>query len=146
MSKPKSFQINHNLHKPGLYASVDELDPSIITWDLRFKQPNKVDFLTGEELHSIEHLLAYTVRDKLGICALGIFPMGCRTGFYIMTRRIGVNEFPRLLMQCITDAILLGYLPASTEEECGNAVLHDYPNAVLRLREYLILLEEEFKE
>lgn len=58
-----------------------------MTYDIRMKKPNGGDYLENGAIHTFEHLFATYVRnteysDKI----VYIGPMGCRTGFYFLTR------------------------------------------------------------
>ena len=62
MEKITSFTIDHNVLKKGLYLS--RVDKNIFTYDLRFKEPNKGDYLHIAAMHTIEHLFATVVRNS----------------------------------------------------------------------------------
>ena len=60
-------------------------DP-VTVFDLRFTQPNVEENLSGEGIHTLEHLFAGFMRDHLNsdeIEIIDLSPMGCRTGFYM---------------------------------------------------------------
>lgn len=62
-------------------------DGDVLTWDIRMKKPNQGDYLTTGAAHTLEHLFATYARNsavKDGVIYVG--PMGCRTGFYLLTR------------------------------------------------------------
>lgn len=61
MEKITSFTIDHNVLKKGLYLS--RVDKNVFTYDLRFKEPNKGDYLHIAAMHTIEHLFATVVRN-----------------------------------------------------------------------------------
>ncbi|MBR2339157.1 MAG: S-ribosylhomocysteine lyase, partial [Clostridia bacterium] len=85
MKQIKSFQINHDTLTEGLYVS--RTDGDVVTYDLRFIRPNTPPFLETAAMHTIEHLFATYVRSSQfenNIIYFG--PMGCRTGFYFLTR------------------------------------------------------------
>lgn len=51
------------------------------------KKPNQGDYLSTGAAHTLEHLFATYARNsqyKDGVIYVG--PMGCRTGFYLLTR------------------------------------------------------------
>src|SRR5690349_6073019 len=56
-------------------------------WDLRVAQPN-VSHLAMPVVHSIEHFLGTYLR-QASDRVLAVAPMGCQTGFYIVTLGIG---------------------------------------------------------
>lgn len=52
----KSFTVNHDTLKTGLYVS--RKDGNTVTYDLRMKIPNGGDYLTPAVSHTLEHLCA----------------------------------------------------------------------------------------
>ena len=87
MNKITSFTINHDVLKPGFYIS--RIDGDIVTYDIRMVTPNAGRYLTNPALHTFEHLFATYVRNSaLTDSIVYVGPMGCRTGFYFLTRGI----------------------------------------------------------
>lgn len=129
MEKIASFQINHTRLMPGMYTS--RIDGDVVTYDLRFVRPNTPPFLENGVLHTIEHLFATFVRSsrfKDGIIYFG--PMGCRTGFYFLTRGIAPADVIELTKEAL--AFIGQYeddIPGASAEECGNYREHDLPGA-----------------
>ena len=86
--KIASFQVNHNKLKPGIYLSrVDKVNNvSIFTYDIRMLYPNKEPVMGTEIIHTLEHLGATYLRNFQNDVPIIYFgPMGCRTGFYLIT-------------------------------------------------------------
>ena len=140
MEKIPSFQKNHDILQPGLHMSPPQ--NGVTTFDLRFKKPNAGDFLTPDALHSVEHMMATVLRnsrEKDNIVYFG--PMGCRTGFYLLTVNLGYREVLALLKECIPVALSLSEVPGAKREECGNYLAHDLEGAKKELRNYLEILE-----
>ena len=140
MEKIASFQKDHDSLKTGLYVQTDK--NGISTFDLRFKQPNAGEYLSQKVLHSIEHMLATVLRNspqKENIVYFG--PMGCRTGFYLLTMRLSYGEVLALLKACIPAALALDNVPGAEKKECGNYLEHDLEGAKRELAAYLALLE-----
>lgn len=140
MEKIASFQKNHDTLAVGLHMS--EPANGVTTFDLRFKKPNAGDYITPDALHTIEHLLATVLRnsrEKENIVYFG--PMGCRTGFYLLTVNLGYDEVLTLLKECIPVALALDEIPGNKREECGNYLAHDLPAAKKELKTYLTILE-----
>ncbi len=136
-----SFQKDHDALQKGLYAQTDA--NGITTFDLRFKTPNAGDYITPKALHTIEHLLATVLRngrEKDNIVYFG--PMGCRTGFYLLTLRLGYDEVLALLKEAIPAALALSAVPGSAKKECGNYLEHDLADAKRELCAYLAVLEQ----
>lgn len=140
MEKIPSFQKNHDILQPGLHMFPPQ--NGVTTFDLRFKKPNAGDFLTPDALHSVEHMMATVLRnsrEKDNIVYFG--PMGCRTGFYLLTVNLDYGEVLALLKECIPVALSLSEVPGAKREECGNYLAHDLEGAKKELRKYLEILE-----
>ncbi len=129
MEKIASFQINHNTLMPGMYIS--RVDGDVTTYDIRFVRPNTPPFLPTPAMHTIEHLAATFVRNsayKEQIIYFG--PMGCRTGFYFLTRSLPHNRAIALMAGAMSFiATYEGDIPGVSPEECGNWLEHDLPEA-----------------
>ena len=141
MEKIPSFQKNHDTLAVGLHVQTDAY--GISTFDLRFKKPNAGDYITPKALHTIEHLLATVLRnsrEKDNIVYFG--PMGCRTGFYLLTRNLSYDAVHALLRECVATALTLEEVPGSKREECGNYLEHDLPDAKRELTAYLEILKK----
>ncbi len=141
MEKIPSFEKDHDSLVPGLYAQTDA--NHITTFDLRFKKPNAGDYITPKALHTVEHLMATVLRNsraKQNIVYFG--PMGCRTGFYLLTLRMNYGEVLALLKESIPVALALDEIPGSRREECGNCLEHDLAGAKEELAAYLAVLEK----
>ena len=139
MDKIPSFQKNHDLLRPGFYFSGAQLGAD--TYDLRFKRPNEGDFISPKALHSIEHMLATALRNgehKEHILYFG--PMGCRTGFYLLTADLTCKEVFSALKAALKAALAMDEVPGSAREECGNYLEHDLADAKREFSLYLALL------
>lgn len=135
-----SFLKDHDTLQKGLYAQTDK--NGITTFDLRFKTPNAGDYISPKALHTVEHLLATVLRngrEKDNIVYFG--PMGCRTGFYLLTLNLSYAETLALLKEAIPEALSLETIPGSTKKECGNYLEHDLADAKKELTAYLAILE-----
>lgn len=139
MEKIPSFQKDHDKLAVGLHMQTDA--HGISTFDLRFKKPNAGDYISPKALHTIEHLLATVLRnsaEKDNIVYFG--PMGCRTGFYLLTRNLEYDRVKELLRGAIAVALALEEIPGSKREECGNFLEHDLQDAKRELKAYLAVL------
>ncbi|HIY99135.1 MAG TPA: S-ribosylhomocysteine lyase [Firmicutes bacterium] len=135
-----SFQKDHDKLQKGLYAMTDA--NGITTFDLRFKTPNAGDYITPKALHTIEHLLATVLRNgRCGDKIVYFGPMGCRTGFYLLTVQLSREEVLALLKESIPAALAMDTVPGSTRKECGNYLEHDPEGAKKELAAYLTVLE-----
>ena len=140
MEKIASFQKNHDALQPGLHPFPPA--NGVTTFDLRFKKPNAGDFISPAALHSVEHMMATVLRnsrEKENIVYFG--PMGCRTGFYLLTVNLSYEEVLSLLKECIPVALSLEEVPGAKREECGNYLAHDLEGAKEELKKYLDILE-----
>lgn len=87
MKKIPSFQIDHTILEKGIYIS--RIDDDITTYDIRMRAPNREPVMTNASMHTIEHLFATYVRNtEFGDNIIYFGPMGCRTGFYFLTRSL----------------------------------------------------------
>ena len=85
-----SFDVDHITLKAGLYLrSVYTINEqyAVHSWDMRFRAPMDHAPLGAEEVHTIEHLMAYHLRldPTIGASIVSFCPMGCQTGFYLST-------------------------------------------------------------
>lgn len=137
----QSFQVDHDKLKPGMYIS--RIDGDIITYDLRLKVPNAGDYLQTAALHTIEHLFATYVRSSDYADNIIYFgPMGCRTGFYFITRGLEHEKAIELTKQAFTFINgFEGKIPGAERKECGNYLDHDPIGAKREAAEYLKVLE-----
>ncbi len=140
MDKIPSFQKNHNKLETGLHECTEIC--GIKTWDLRFKKPNAGDYISPAALHTVEHLLATVLRNsnkKENVVYFG--PMGCRTGFYLLTAGLDYDCVLKLLKECAEAALGLNYIPGNSREECGNYKEHDLEGAKNEIEKYLEILK-----
>jgi S-ribosylhomocysteine lyase len=85
MKKIASFTVNHDVLEKGMYIS--RIDGDVVTYDVRMKKPNGGDYFQMSAAHTLEHLFAtYARNSKFGDKVVYVGPMGCRTGFYLLTR------------------------------------------------------------
>jgi len=85
-----SFKVDHiKMVAPAVRfakAMSSKSGDAVTVFDLRFTQPNVEDNLSGEGIHTLEHLFAGFMRDHLNsdeVEIIDLSPMGCRTGFYM---------------------------------------------------------------
>lgn len=136
-----SFEVNHNVLERGIYIS--RIDKDITTYDIRMKLPNKNDYLATAAMHTIEHIVATFVRNSAYSDRIIYFgPMGCRTGFYLLTRDIPENEVISLIFDAFSFlAEFRGEIPGTTAIECGNYLEHDLETAKAEAKNYLPVIE-----
>ena len=141
MERIASFEVNHDVLQRGLYTS--RVDGDITTYDIRMKLPNKGNYLNNPAMHTVEHIVATFVRNscfKERIIYFG--PMGCRTGFYLLTRDID----PKDVIDLVRDAFVFlrdykGDIPGVSSIECGNYLEHDLKDAQREAAEYIPVLD-----
>ena len=140
MEKIASFQKDHDKLMPWFYLSGTA--SGVSTFDLRFKKPNQGDFIAQPALHSIEHIMATVLRNgghKNDIVYFG--PMGCRTGFYLLTVNMDEKTVRNTLKEALAAALDFDSVPGAEKAECGNYLEHDLNGAKKECAEYLRLLE-----
>ena len=128
MQKVNSFKVDHRALKPGIYAS--EVNGAI-TYDIRFIAPKHAHLVpSGAVLHTLEHFMASFFRNETPIefssSVLYVGPMGCKTGFYLVTtKRWAEEDIKDLVLKCCNATLCASEIPGGTEVECGN---HRYFN------------------
>ena len=126
MAKVESFTLDHTKVKaPYVRLITVEEGPKgdkISNYDLRLVQPNENAIPTAG-LHTIEHLLAGLLRDRLtGV--IDCSPFGCRTGFHLITwGEHSTTEVAKSLKSSLEEIayqIKLEDVQGTTEKSCGN--------------------------
>ncbi len=139
MKKIPSFTKNHDVLAVGLHF-CNEIK-GVATWDLRFKKPNGGDYVSPKALHTIEHLMATVLRNSAESENVIYFgPMGCRTGFYLLTVNLEYAQVLSLLKESIPLALTMDEIPGNRREECGNYLEHDLDGAREELKKYAEIL------
>ena len=120
MKKIASFTVNHDYITPGIYLS--RVDGDVVTYDLRTRRPNCGDYMDHLTMHSLEHMFATLVRNsEISDEVIYFGPMGCQTGFYLLTRDSVSKEkvldvIKSVLAQIETEPAMFG----QSRVECGN--------------------------
>ena len=134
--KVASFTIDHDRLLRGIYVSRKDSvgNETVTTFDVRIKRPNIEPPVDIPAIHTLEHLLAVYLRsDESGWADKVIYvgPMGCRTGFYFLTRDTLPKETAiRLVQETIAYVLQFeGEIPGSKRRECGNYLAHDLAGA-----------------
>ena len=128
MKKIPSFQIDHTILEKGIYIS--RIDNDITTYDIRMRAPNREPVMTNASMHTIEHLFATYVRNtEFGDNIIYFGPMGCRTGFYFLTR----------------DTVS-GSIPGAAMSECGNWRDHNLLQAKEDAKQFLEIIQDWTKD
>lgn len=140
MKKIASFQVDHTKFGVGMYIS--RVDGDVVTYDVRMVRPNGGVYISNPSLHTIEHLFATFARNsEFSGSIVYVGPMGCRTGFYLLTRDDMSGEQAISLVRSAYRFIAEfdGDIPGCSAEECGNYLEHDLEAAK---KDVLPLLEE----
>jgi len=92
-------------------------------------------------MHTIEHLFAtYARNSEFGKGIVYVGPMGCRTGFYLLTANLEKDGILQLLKQSFKSALEFDEIPGNKREECGNYLDHDLNGAKRECENYLEVL------
>ena len=142
-----SFQVDHDKLEKGMYVS--RVDGDVITYDIRMVKPNGGVYLPSPAMHTFEHLFATYVRNSEytdDIVYVG--PMGCRTGFYFLTRdSLSKADAIALMRRCFAYIEEFeGKIPGSERKECGNYLEHDLPGAHAIAKDMCAVLENWTEE
>ena len=141
MERIASFCVDHTKLESGMYLSRQDGD--VMTWDVRMKKPNAGEYLSTGSAHTIEHLFATYARNSAvsdGVIYVG--PMGCRTGFYLLTRGLTDAEALALVLDSYRFvASFEGDIPGASEVECGNYRDMDLEAARRDAAAYVAVLE-----
>ncbi|MFJ4038710.1 S-ribosylhomocysteine lyase [Microbacterium sp. NPDC090007] len=135
MADVESFTLDHTaVLAPYVRLIGTESGPRgdvISNFDLRLVQPNEGEIPTAG-LHTIEHLLASLVRDRIdGL--IDISPFGCRTGFHVIMW--GEPEVAALVdavtdsLRAIAEDITWDDVPGTDAFSCGNYRDHSLHSA-----------------
>lgn len=120
MNRIASFSVDHDKIRPGMYIS--RIDGDITSFDLRTRTPNAGDYMDNITMHSVEHMLATFLRNgEIGANVIYFGPMGCRTGFYLLTRDLAPIAVLTALKKALADTVAhTGEVFGATRRECGN--------------------------
>ena len=127
MVKVESFELDHTKVKaPFVRRCCTQKGPNgdtITKFDIRFMQPNKKE-MQSEGIHTLEHLMATHLREKADYI-IDVSPMGCRTGFYMVTwGEHDVQEIIDIVTYALENVLKDTEIPAMNEIQCGNYKLH----------------------
>lgn len=129
MERITSFSVDHTQLKKGVYIS--RIDGELTTYDIRMTEPNVDTPLDPRAAHTIEHLGATLLRNgkyKESIIYFG--PMGCMTGFYLITKDLDFDTIKNLVKE--TFVVISNWsddIPGAKIEECGNYSYMDLAKA-----------------
>lgn len=142
MKRIASFSVDHDKIVPGMYIS--RIDGDITTFDLRTRTPNAGNYMDNVTMHTVEHMLATLLRGgEIGDSVIYFGPMGCRTGFYLLTRDIAPARVLEVLKKALADTVAYtGEVPGASRQECGNYRELSLDAAKQECAAYLAVLEK----
>jgi len=142
MNRIASFSVDHDKIREGMYIS--RIDGDITSFDLRTRRPNAGDYMDNITMHSVEHMLATYLRNgEIGKHVIYFGPMGCRTGFYLLTRDLDPVTVLNALKRALADTVAHeGAVFGATRKECGNYKELDMDAAKRECAAYLKILEQ----
>ncbi len=125
MERIASFCVDHTVLQPGMYLS--RRDGPVLTWDIRMKRPNQGSYLSPAAAHTLEHLFAtYARNSRWSEHVVYVGPMGCLTGFYLLTTGLTDAEALELVRESFAwMAAYEGDIPGASAVECGNYLMMD---------------------
>ena len=143
MRKIASFSVNHDKISEGIYVS--RIDGDVTTYDMRMRKPNMGEYIDNLTIHSLEHMFATYVRNsKYSDNIIYFGPMGCQTGFYLLTRELENNVVLALVKDVLAKIINHdGEMFGNTREECGNYRNLNLDAAKLESQRYLDILNSK---
>jgi S-ribosylhomocysteine lyase len=143
MRKIASFSVNHDKIVEGIYVS--RIDGDITTYDMRMRKPNMGDYIDNITMHSLEHMFATYVRNSsIGENVIYFGPMGCQTGFYLLTRDLENEKVLEAVKEVLSRIINHhGEMFGNTREECGNYRNLNLECAQLESKRYLDVLNSK---
>ena len=142
----QSFSVDHTQIIPGIFLSRQDQvgGDTVTTYDIRLKRPNREPVIDVAAMHSLEHLIATTLRNdpewKDEVIYWG--PMGCLTGFYLILK--GSRE-PRELFDLLLGAFkavdAAEEVPGAAPVNCGHYLMHNLGMAKWYAAEFVVYLE-----
>lgn len=147
MERIASFAVDHDKLTPGIYVS--RVDGDVTTYDLRTRTPNAGDYMDNRTMHSVEHMFATYIRNSaIGDHVIYFGPMGCQTGFYLLTRGLTNEAVLAAVLDTLHKIITHdGGMFGAERKECGNyqnLSLADAKAECQRYRDVLQSKENDF--
>ena len=144
MEKIASFTIDHEKLLRGIYVSRKDMTSHgdvLTTFDIRLTEPNRMTPVSGEALHSIEHLAATFLRNHPQWREKVVYwgPMGCCTGCYLILQGdLDSSEIVDLMKETFSFiASFEGEIPGATPKDCGNYGYNNLDEAKETARNFL---------
>ena len=142
----QSFSVDHTAIVPGIFVSrVDEVGSGMVTtYDIRLKRPNREPVIDVAAMHSLEHIIATTLRNdpdwKDEVIYWG--PMGCLTGFYLILKgNRSSQEIYALVLNAFRSVDDTQVVPGTEPVNCGHYLMHNLAMAKWYAAEFADYLE-----
>lgn len=148
METPTSFKVDHLTLEPGIYLRDADHKRGVFTYDIRLVKPtlSQKKALSPQISHTIEHSFATYLRTISPIRdeVVYIGPMGCLTGFYLLTYINYNKDYIReIVIKALEYIRTLEEVPGAKPSECGNYTLFDLPGTKGRIYEFITLLKKD---
>lgn len=148
-SKVASFSVDHITLDRGFYLRSKYRALGfypLCSYDMRFRAPREKEYLSPEAIHTIEHLMAHFLRERLGDRVVSFAPMGCKTGFYVVVKGYTSERkvMEAVLEVCRNHSHIRSKeeIPGLTVVQCGNPDFYNIEESNAALAEYGDLLEQ----
>lgn len=140
MERIASFSVDHDKLTPGIYVS--RIDGDVTTYDLRTRTPNAGDYMDNRTMHSVEHMFATYIRNSnIAEHVIYFGPMGCQTGFYLLTRGLDDETVLSAVKETLQNIIDHdGEMFGAKRKECGNYQNLSLTDAKVEAKRYLDVL------
>ena len=140
IKKITSFTVDHTKLREGMYIS--RVDGDVTTFDLRTRVPNTGDYMDYSTMHTFEHLFATYIRNgEIGENVIYFGPMGCQTGFYLLTRDLAPETVRNATVSALCQIVAhTGEVFGNSAVECGNHKTLDLKAGQTEAERYLAVL------
>lgn len=146
----QSFSVNHMEIIPGIFVSREDKvgEGTVTTYDIRLKRPNREPVIDVAAMHSLEHIIATTLRNdkdwKDEIIYWG--PMGCLTGFYLILKNSRqAEDIYDLVLNAFKSVNDVKEVAGATPVNCGHYLMHNLEMAKFYANEFVDYLEKNAK-
>lgn len=143
----QSFSVDHTRIIPGIFLSREDKvgGGAVTTYDVRLKRPNVEPAIDVAAMHSLEHIIATTLRNdpawKDDVVYWG--PMGCLTGFYLILKGDRPSkDIYDLILNAFRSVKNASEVPGATAVNCGYYRMHNLELAKYYAAEFVSYLEK----
>ena len=141
-----SFSVDHTAIIPGIFVSREDSlgNEKVTTYDIRLKRPNREPVIDVAAMHSLEHIIATTLRNdpewKDEVIYWG--PMGCLTGFYLILKNDRpARDIYALILRAFKAVNDAKEVPGATPVNCGYYRMHNLEMAKYYAAEFVEYLK-----